>query len=101
MSDGRFGLLGKGVVDALVNVVYLGPLVVSEDVVTAIVLAVSVEGVVSIDFMDLGVSERLVVAGVFVEGISWEVSIVLLVVTVISVVPGDLEVSVGLMVPIL
>ena len=56
LSDGRFGLLGKGVVDALVNVVYLGPLVVSEDVVTAIVLAVSVEGVVSIDFMDLGVS---------------------------------------------
>ena len=51
MSDGRFGLLGKGVVDALVNVVYLGPLVVSEDVVTAMVLVVSVERVVSIDFL--------------------------------------------------
>ena len=60
----RFGLRGRGVVDALVDGVYLGPLVVSEVLVTALVLVVSVEGVVSIDCMDLGVSERLVVAGV-------------------------------------
>ena len=50
--------------EALVDGVYLGPLVVSEVLVTALVLVVSVEGVVSIDCMDLGVSERLVVAGV-------------------------------------
>ena len=33
------------------------------------------------------------------EGLSWEVSMVLLVVTVISVVPRELEVSVGPMMP--